>query len=108
MVKTKKMALGGMSGPVKPGMPPQGIPMQGQPRPSPALAPNPGKPGPVNPGMGPKPMMPPQGMPMQGQPRPSPALAPNPGKPMGMKKGGTASARADGCATKGKTKGRFV
>jgi len=52
--------------------------------------------------------MPPQGMPMQGQPRPSPALAPNPGKPMGMKKGGTASARADGCATKGKTKGRFV
>jgi hypothetical protein len=26
----------------------------------------------------------------------------------GMAKGGTASARADGCATKGKTKGRFV
>lgn len=26
----------------------------------------------------------------------------------GYKKGGTASARADGCATKGKTKGRFV
>ena len=26
----------------------------------------------------------------------------------GMKKGGTASSRADGCATKGKTKGRFV
>jgi hypothetical protein len=25
-----------------------------------------------------------------------------------MKKGGTASSRADGCATKGKTKGRFV
>jgi len=27
---------------------------------------------------------------------------------MGMKSGGTASSRADGCATKGKTKGRFV
>ena len=26
----------------------------------------------------------------------------------GMKKGGTASSRADGCCTKGKTKGRFV
>jgi len=26
----------------------------------------------------------------------------------GMKSGGTASSRADGCATKGKTKGRFV
>ena len=26
----------------------------------------------------------------------------------GMKKGGTASSRADGCATKGKTKCRFV
>ena len=26
----------------------------------------------------------------------------------GMAKGGSASARADGCATKGKTKGRFV
>jgi len=25
-----------------------------------------------------------------------------------MKKGGTASSRADGCVTKGKTKGRFV
>jgi hypothetical protein len=25
-----------------------------------------------------------------------------------MKKGGTASSRADGCATKGKTKGKFV
>jgi hypothetical protein len=25
-----------------------------------------------------------------------------------MKKGGTASSRADGCAVKGKTKGRFV
>lgn len=27
---------------------------------------------------------------------------------MGMKNGGTASSRADGCATKGKTKGKFV
>ena len=43
-----------------------------------------------------------------GDPRPNP----NPGKPgMGMKKGGkvsSASSRADGCAVKGKTKGRFV
>jgi hypothetical protein len=31
----------------------------------------------------------------------------NPGVKM-MKKGGSASARADGCAVKGKTRGRFV
>ncbi len=105
MKKVKKMAIGGMGGrrpspnpgrpgPVNPNPPmvkPGGQPMmppQGQPRPPPALAPNPGKPGPVNPGMGPKPMM----------------------GGMGMKKGGkiSASSRADGCATKGKTKGRFV
>ncbi len=29
-------------------------------------------------------------------------------KARGMKKGGTASARADGCAVKGKTKGKIV
>ena len=29
-------------------------------------------------------------------------------KAVGMKKGGTASARADGCAQRGKTKGRMV
>jgi hypothetical protein len=29
-------------------------------------------------------------------------------KAAGMKKGGSASARADGCCTKGKTKGRLV
>jgi hypothetical protein len=29
-------------------------------------------------------------------------------KARGMKKGGTASARADGCAIKGKTKGKMV
>jgi hypothetical protein len=29
-------------------------------------------------------------------------------KAAGMKKGGSASSRADGCCTKGKTKGRFV
>ena len=29
-------------------------------------------------------------------------------KARGMKKGGTASARADGCVVKGKTKGRIV
>ena len=36
---------------------------------------------------------------------------PEPKKPVGMKKGGSvssASKRADGCAVKGKTKGRFV
>ena len=33
--------------------------------------------------------------------------AANPGVQM-MKKGGSASARADGCAVKGKTRGRFV
>ncbi len=30
------------------------------------------------------------------------------GKVKGYAKGGSASSRADGCATKGKTKGRFV
>ena len=29
-------------------------------------------------------------------------------KARGMKKGGTASARADGCAVKGKTKGKMI
>jgi len=29
-------------------------------------------------------------------------------KAVGFKKGGTASARADGCCTKGKTKGRII
>ena len=32
----------------------------------------------------------------------------NPDAPKKMAKGGSASSRADGCATKGKTKGRFV
>jgi hypothetical protein len=31
-----------------------------------------------------------------------------PSMPMGMKKGGTASARADGIASKGKTKGKMI
>ena len=30
------------------------------------------------------------------------------GNPTGMKNGGTASSRADGCAVKGKTKGRMI
>ena len=78
--------------------PPQGMqpmmPMQGQPRPSPALSPNPGRPSSVNqnpPMVRPdtQPMMPFQGMPMQGQPRPLPQFAPNPGRPapMGMPQG---------------------
>jgi hypothetical protein len=47
--------------------------------------------------------------------RGNPQMAQNLGKAagaamggMGMKSGGTASSRADGCAVKGKTKGRFV
>ena len=39
------------------------------------------------------------------QPRPMPMQAP---PPMRMAKGGSASSRADGCCTKGKTKGRFI
>lgn len=68
--------------------PPQGMqpmmPMQGQPRPSPALAPNPGRPGLVNQN---PPMVKPNTqpiMPLQGQPRPMPAFAPNPGRPANM------------------------
>jgi len=34
--------------------------------------------------------------------------APKPSKPKKMAKGGSASARADGCAIRGKTKGRMV
>jgi hypothetical protein len=36
-------------------------------------------------------------------------LAPQPSPmPMRMKKGGSASSRADGCCVKGKTKGKFI
>jgi hypothetical protein len=62
--------------------------------------------GPVTPGKpmtglgsGPMPMPRPTSMPMTNV---------MPVKPMGMKKGGTASSRADGCAQRGKTRGKFV
>jgi hypothetical protein len=53
---------------------------------------------------------PPAPMPMPPRPRPQAMAAPEEGTAV-MKKGGSvssASKRADGCATKGKTKGRFV
>lgn len=43
---------------------------------------------------------------MQDKAKQAPTTKTEMGKPFA--KGGTASARADGCATKGKTKGRFV
>jgi hypothetical protein len=46
----------------------------------------------------------PPAMPMGGDGMPPPAAPSAP--PMGMKKGGTASSRADGCAQRGKTKGK--
>ncbi len=59
--------------------------------------------GPVTPGKpmtglgsGPMPMPRPTSMPMTNV------------KPMGMKKGGSASSRADGCAQRGKTKGKII
>jgi len=39
---------------------------------------------------------------------PGGGMAPPSAPPMGMKKGGSVSSRADGCATKGKTKGTMV
>jgi len=39
---------------------------------------------------------------------PAPAPAPATTPPKGMANGGTASARADGCATKGKTRGKMI
>jgi hypothetical protein len=42
------------------------------------------------------------------KPTPMANTAMAPAMPMGMKKGGTASARADGIASKGKTKGAMV
>ena len=138
MAKTKRMFMGGAAkaamqsvksapktGPAKPGMPPpqsmppRGMPPRGMPPPSGSAAPqlqfmsdklrgNPGMPPTVSgaqaKGMG-------LGQAMGGNPQ----MAQNLGKVagaamggMGMKNGGTASSRADGCAVKGKTKGRFV
>jgi hypothetical protein len=59
-----------------------------------------------------RPGMPPAMLP-GGGPAPGMGLGMGPGMKRGgavkkMAKGGSASSRADGCATKGKTKGRFV
>jgi hypothetical protein len=64
------------------------------PMPGPAVNVLPSKPLPPNMGGGPMPR--PTSMPMTNV------------KPMGMKKGGSASSRADGCAQRGKTKGKIV
>ena len=67
----------------------------GRPMPGPAVNVLPNKPtgGPANP------------MPM---PRPTSMPMTNVKPAMGMKKGGSASSRADGCAMRGKTKGKIV
>jgi hypothetical protein len=132
MKKVKKMAMGGMgdmgaaaaAARSKPGMlPPRGMPAM-PPRDMPPPQGMAGMQG-LGQAMG---SMPPRGMPppagpaqMQGLGQAmigNPQMAQNLGKVgsatmggMGMKKGGkvsSASSRADGCATKGKTKGRFV
>ena len=118
------------------GMPPQSMPPRGMPpalAPNPGRpgSVNPGMPPPAGPGQmqlqfmsdklrGAAAGMPPPAGPvkMQGLGQAmggNPQMAQNLGKVagaamggMGMKSGGTASSRADGCATKGKTKGRFV
>jgi hypothetical protein len=82
--------------PARPGLRPMGpAPMTGGPKPSPMAAP------------GTRPMGP---APMTGGGLPAPGMGGRPGLPM-MKKGGkvsSASKRADGCAIKGKTKGKMV
>jgi hypothetical protein len=151
MVKTKKMAMGGMGGAAKavsqavkaapkPGpapqmpsrgmpppqsMPPRGMPPRGDTGTNiqkiDYAAQNAAGPGRLG-NYGPPPNLPAQ-MPIQTQSNMSaappgkvpqgmpPTVSGNQAKSMGlgMKKGGmTASKRADGCAVKGKTKGRFV
>ena len=78
--------------PIKPGMPGG---MGAGPR-------NPTSMPPRDPGMGAGPRNP---MPM---PRPTSMPMTNVKPAMGMKKGGSASSRADGCAMRGKTKGKIV
>jgi hypothetical protein len=84
-----KMPMDGPRGPVTPGKP---MPSMGGVGPRGPVMP--GKPLPPNMGGGPMPR--PTSMPMTNV------------KPMGMKKGGSASSRADGCAMRGKTKGKIV
>jgi hypothetical protein len=118
MAKTKRMFMGGAAkaamqsvksapktGPAKPGMPPPAGPSQMQFM-SDKLRGKPSMPPPAGPGK-----MQGLGQAMSGNPQ----MAQNLGKVagaamggMGMKKGGTASSRADGCAIQGKTKGRFA
>jgi hypothetical protein len=59
--------------------------------------------GPVTPG---KPAMP--GMGGGAMPRPTSMPMTNVKPAMGMKQGGSASSRADGCAMRGKTKGKVI
>jgi len=85
-----KMPMGGPRGPVMPG----------KPMPGPAVNVLPSKP--TMPGMGSGPMPP--------NPVSRPPTMPGPAvnRPMAMKKGGSASSRADGCAMRGKTKGKMI
>jgi len=76
-----KMPMGGPRGPVTPG----------KPMPGPAVNVLPSKPT----------------MPSGPGPMPGPVVN-RPPPTMGMKKGGSASSRADGCAQRGKTKGKIV
>jgi hypothetical protein len=50
----------------------------------------------------------PTGGPRTSGPMPGPVVNRPVARPMGMKKGGSASSRADGIAKKGKTKGKIV
>ena len=80
--------------PVNPAvMPPRSAGMGSGPR-------NPTSMPPRDPGMGAGPRSP--------MPRPTSMPMTNVKPAMGMKKGGSASSRADGCAQRGKTKGRIV
>ena len=104
--------------PVRPGIagtrPPGVRGTTGGPKPSPMAAPGIRPMGPPPTTGGPKPAMTGLGSAMQNNPRMAQnlgALGAGLGKRMGMKKGGkvsSASKRADGCAVKGKTKGKMV
>ena len=126
MKKIKKMGIGGLPA----GSPNRTVPMPGRPmpgRPLPMTQPLPGRPMPGRP----LPMTQPlPGPPMPDRPMPRvarvpipqiqqpaggrpnlPIAAPTPAVAGAMKKGGkvsSASKRADGCAVKGKTRGKMV
>ncbi len=81
--------------------PPPKIPMRGTRGPA-----TPGKPM-TGPMPGPVVGRPPT-MPSGPGPMPGPVVNRPVARPMGMKKGGSASSRADGCAQRGKTKGKII